>query len=295
MTKNRIAVLITCHNRVEKTVQCLRSLRSQEEASQIDLFLVDDGCTDGTAHSSRSVFPDVTIVSGDGNLFWNGGMRAAWSAAAVHKNAPHYAGFLWLNDDVVLSEKALGTILAAGNNIRSQTGKDSIVIGATTDPNTQSVTYGGHIVKERTRPLRLTLLVPNGSMQRCDTFSGNIVYVPASIFQRLGNLNPQFTHIYGDLDYGFRARSHNIPMILAGIPLGTCSANSNIGSSLDQRISILNRLSMRLREERKIHSKDWRVFLRIHVRSRFLRMLYIISPYIRICLAPRLTGSHSTE
>ena len=43
-----IAVLLTVHNRKEKTLNCLRRLYSQEKIDQyvVDVFLTDDGCTD---------------------------------------------------------------------------------------------------------------------------------------------------------------------------------------------------------------------------------------------------------
>ena len=44
---NKIAAILTCHNRKEKTLACLHSLFSI--ISTIDVFLVDDGSTDGTS------------------------------------------------------------------------------------------------------------------------------------------------------------------------------------------------------------------------------------------------------
>ena len=44
-TLNKIAVLITCHNRKEKTLKCLRTLYSQTlpAGAEISVYLVDDG------------------------------------------------------------------------------------------------------------------------------------------------------------------------------------------------------------------------------------------------------------
>ena len=81
---NRIAVLLTCHNRSEKTTACLHSLFQCYLPSDfvLDVFLVDDGSTDGTAELVTEKFPKVIIIHGDGNLFWNRGMHLAWSYAS---------------------------------------------------------------------------------------------------------------------------------------------------------------------------------------------------------------------
>ena len=41
------------------------------------------------------MFPQVHIIKGDGNLFWNRGMYMAWQAAIKEKD---YDFYLWLND-----------------------------------------------------------------------------------------------------------------------------------------------------------------------------------------------------
>ena len=44
---NQIAVLITCHNRKEKTLHCLQNLYKQ--SITCDVYLVDDGSIDGSS------------------------------------------------------------------------------------------------------------------------------------------------------------------------------------------------------------------------------------------------------
>ena len=68
----RIAAIITCHNRKEKTLVCLKSLF--QIIQNIDVFLTDDGSTDGTSEAVKKIYPQVNIIQGDGNLFWSRGM-----------------------------------------------------------------------------------------------------------------------------------------------------------------------------------------------------------------------------
>ena len=68
----RIATLLTCHNRVAKTIACLSSLQAINFNS--DIYLVDDGSEDGTSKIVNKLYPNVNIILGNGDLFWNRGM-----------------------------------------------------------------------------------------------------------------------------------------------------------------------------------------------------------------------------
>ena len=96
MNGTRIAVLLTCLNRKQKTLACLEALFSQVLPAHVDISacIVDDASTDGTSDAVRQTYPKVKIFSGDGNLFWNGN-AGAFSKAM--KDDPDY--YLWLNDD----------------------------------------------------------------------------------------------------------------------------------------------------------------------------------------------------
>ena len=75
--------MLTCYNRVEKTIKCLEEVFEQANKSKLNLevILVDDGSTDGTAESVRQKFPQVCVLMGDGTLFWNRGMHLAFGEA----------------------------------------------------------------------------------------------------------------------------------------------------------------------------------------------------------------------
>ena len=68
----KIAILITVHNRKEKTLACLKNLYAQQlpNAVEIEVYLTDDSCTDGTVEAIRIHYPQTNIIKGDGNLFW---------------------------------------------------------------------------------------------------------------------------------------------------------------------------------------------------------------------------------
>ena len=216
----RLAALLTCHNRREQTLQCLASLAAAKTAASarltVDTFLVDDGCSDGTAAAVRSQFPDVHVIAGTGSLFWCGGMRLAWTHAAAHD----YDGYLWLNDDVTLDHDAIERLVAAASRLAREDGA-VIVVGGTRPEEAgavNAVTYGGLNSQG--------VLPPSADVRRIDLFNGNIVLVSRRAFQVLGGLSKAYTHGLADIDYGVRAKKAGVPVWMAAGSLGSCSANT---------------------------------------------------------------------
>lgn len=205
-----IAVLLTVHNRKEHTLKCLRELFSQEIplGYELKVFLTDDGCTDGTSAAIYKEFPQVHVIQGDGNLYWNRGMYCAWEEAA--KENPDF--YLWLNDDTYLLGGAIETLLACYNAKR-----DSVIVGSCCSSVDGHVTYGGQFHGR--------LIQPAGYMQRCETFNGNIVLVPRSIFQLIGNLDWKYEHAIGDLDYGWMVTRSGRYNYITGSFIGVCDRN----------------------------------------------------------------------
>jgi GT2 family glycosyltransferase len=213
----KIAVLITCHNRIQKTQTCLKSLFKQKKIENINLkvFLVDDGSTDGTKEYIKKEFSNVNLIIGNGNLFWGGGMFLAWETAL--KNDIEYDYFLWINDDTFLFEDAIFTLLASKKN------DDDIVTGSICDPNTKKRTYGGAINEKKFfRPFKYKVVDVNGSPQEIDTINGNLVLIPYKAYDKVGKFDKNFFHAFGDVDYSLRARKKNIKILLTPTHVGTC-------------------------------------------------------------------------
>lgn len=227
---SRIAVLMTVHNRREKTMRALDNLNAQKlpEGLELTVFLTDDGCIDGTAEAVKREYPRTVIIKGDGNLFWNGGMRKAWEAAVAQGD---FDAYLWLNDDTFLKDNALHILMDAHNDKPR-----AIIVGAShaTD-NPGKVTYGGMDNKERN-------FMPEGSLQECHTFNGNIVLVPDSVYRLLGNLDGVYSHSLGDIDYGLMAREKGIKAFQTGCFVGECDRNPAGPRWLDTTLPVIKRI-----------------------------------------------------
>jgi len=224
MNCKTMAVLLTCHNRKDKTLRSLDSLFSQDLGADFSLvvYLVDDGSTDGTSEAIAQTYPQVKILQGDGNLFWNGGMRKAF-AAALEVGHDYY---VWLNDDTILYSHSLSTLLETHQHLSDRGQPRSIIAGSTQDEDTQEWTYGGY----RQRgwwypPFKCSPVKPTDSPQECDLMCGNIVLIPQEVTAVVGNLDPALTHYAGDWDYGLRAKQKGCQVWIAPGYLGTCARN----------------------------------------------------------------------
>jgi GT2 family glycosyltransferase len=256
----RIAIIMTCHNRRDTTVASLQSLAaSATEVNDLDymVYLTDDGSTDGTARAVSALGLPLVIIEGTGDLFWNRGMVMAWRAAAEHRSC--HDGFLLLNDDTVLDPGALAVLLALSQRLSGS----AVIVGATRDPVTGGLTYGGVKRVSSWHPGRTAQLPLSGELQDADAFNANCVLVPKAVAQSIGMLDPLFHHSMGDFDYGYRARNHGFRVIVAPGTVATCAANSARDTWRDSTQPLGRRLKL-LSSPKGLPFREWRVFLKRH-------------------------------
>lgn len=204
------AVLLTCFNRKKTTLKCLEQLHKQRTTAIMDVFLCDDGSTDGTYESVKEKYPSVYIIKGTGNLFWNRGMLAAWEEAYKKKG---YDAYIWLNDDVFLYENAISELIEC-----SSICKDTNIICGAFCSDSGEFSYGG-------RSKDGTPIIPNGTLQEIYWLNGNCVLIPKVVVNKIGLLDKMFQHHLGDFDYGLRAQEAGFNIATTKKYLGICAPN----------------------------------------------------------------------
>lgn len=226
-----IAALLTCHNRREKTIDCLNAIYKCKLPKHhvLEIFLVDDGSIDGTTDAVKNGFPLVNLIQGNGNLYWNNGMYLAWTSALKTKKHNFY---LWLNDDTLLFESSLKLMLDYSHTI----GNKRILIGATCSSSRDVITYSGYKFPEEK-------LSPNETWQNCDFFNGNIVLIPSYVYDQVGILDKKFRHNLGDIDYGMRASKLGFVHSLSPYCLGICENHETEPLWRNKSVPIMNRLN----------------------------------------------------
>lgn len=226
----RVAILLTVHNRKTKTLACLEHVFGQTNLDNtvFDVYVTDDGCTDGTKEAIEERFPTVQLIQGDGSLYWNRGMYKAWEKAASTKE---YDFYLWLNDDTLLFPDSLSNVLAAYKLLK----KPSLVCGATLAPDLHKITYGGRDEKGE-------LIEPNGQFQECRTTNGNFVLVPKEVYQKVGNLDWTFRHAMGDLDYSLRVQKAGYSCFVNSVYIGICEVRTGLPLCFKKDTQVFQRL-----------------------------------------------------
>jgi GT2 family glycosyltransferase len=280
----RIAVLMTSFNRCESTLRSLAALTRQQRAADFTLqvFLVDDGSTDGTADAVQSAFPEIRILQGDGSLFWNGGMRMAFAAALQES----FDAYVLLNDDTVLYNGAIARLVACVQ-MRVEAERPVIAVGSTVSPQTGEHTYGGIMKHVHGAVIRFDKIPPHECLPiPCDAMNGNVVLIPREIADVVGNLDKRFRHQFGDLDYALRAKRAGFQVMVAPGYLGECASNSKAGTWRDSSLSLRKRWK-HLLSPKGIPVQEWFFFTSRHYGWR--AMYYAFSPFVQTIVSSMLS------
>lgn len=225
----RVAALVTTFNRRETTVANLGLLAELAPQAGMDLriFVVDDLSPDGTADAVRREISNAVVADGTGSLFWCGGTARAYALA--RSNGP-WDAYMLFNDDVQVTADGVRSLVS---DFTAADGGDGVVMVGSCLGSDGLPTYSGYLRPSRSRPLRMELCPPHGSVLRCDTFNGNVVLLAAVVMERLGGVDRRYIHMFGDLDLGLRAAESGAVVLVASHPVGTCVR----GASPQQRVS----------------------------------------------------------
>jgi GT2 family glycosyltransferase len=191
-----VYIIIPVHNRRAITLACLKNLQQIGGLDQYFVVIIDDGSTDGTGDAIRSLYPQVIVLEGDGNLWWRGaislGMNYAFEQGA--------AFFIWLNDDCQLSNNTLSHLVDFCQQ------QASAIVGCQGSElgGTGAIAFGG---KRKTWQGYRFMDLPFGETVACDLLSGNLVCIPRIVVEKIGYPDPKLMpHYGGDSLYLIRAK-----------------------------------------------------------------------------------------
>lgn len=249
-----ISVLLTCHNRKAKTQRCLASLgkalgiynnQRNHDCIELEVYLVDDGCSDGTAEAASNVvnYAQLHILHGDGSLYWAGGMRFCWREAMKRHQEWDY--YLLINDDTEMMENMFEELLNAEEYIKEKYEKEGVVSGITCATEDQTeLTYGGDVIVNRFFSTKRRLY-PTGVPQLCDLTNANILLVPTSVVDKIGIFYDGYIHGSADSDYSQMARRKGVPVMLTANFCGKCDQDHDTVNDLADKI-----INMSLKERK---------------------------------------------
>lgn len=202
----RVAVIIPTHNRWAAADRALNALKG-DDYSRKSVFLIDDGSTDGTADSCRKSYPEVTIIDGDGALWWSGAINLGLDAVMRGE----FDLVAWLNDDNRVETNTLRLMVEA----YLRCGDRSVICARTRSTATGLDEWSGEPPRWHSKWSAET--APAASSGPSDIGpepdrplehppGGRGVLIPLSCFREIGMVDQRnFPHYWADHDFHYRA------------------------------------------------------------------------------------------
>jgi len=207
-----VCVIIPVHNRIDYTINCLKSLDKQTKKG-FTVVVVDDGSTDKTYEILQKKFPKVKILRGDGNLWWAGSVNLGVKYAFDHE----FKYTLLINNDTEQEPAYLEKMI-----FWAQKKPDSIFNSMVYDLDTKDPFYAGERIsdvlsekRQFIRRLRLgdSILDMSNLLEKIknNKFSGLIatrrlagwgVWIPTTVYDKIGLFDSEdFPQEGADFDF----------------------------------------------------------------------------------------------
>ena len=227
-----IFVIMPVHNNVSLTLEVL-DLLARQSVGPIETVVVDDGSTDGTADRVAECFPAVTVLPGDGDLWWTGAM--ALGVAWVLARSAEGDLLLTMNNDVSFADDYVANLVddctangrAIVGSFCRRAGDGRIVdSGARMDWAKAELTRTARVLEEALQAAGMetdehsTMTDEQvdrlGVLRGFDWLCGRGTLVPVEVFQTVGNFDSQrFPHYSGDTEFFYRARQAGYELIVS--------------------------------------------------------------------------------
>jgi GT2 family glycosyltransferase len=191
-----VYIIIPVHNRKAVTLKCLDNLQSLGIVEKYKIIVVDDGSQDGTATAISSLYPNIIILTGDGNLWWTGAIKLGMKYA--YKHGADY--FIWLNDDTF---PLSGTIEGLIKACQSQSSRMIASAQCYTTADLTVPSYGAH---KKVAGNLVPSYTTTDEIIVGDAVSGNLVCLPRSVIEDIGYPPADQCPQYGDTPYTYKAK-----------------------------------------------------------------------------------------
>lgn len=210
-----IYIAIPVHNRKGLLRNCLLSLRNQTN-KDFRIIVTDDGSNDGTGEMLRSEFPEVTVLRGDGNLWWTGSINKAVNY--VMERCDDDDAILVLNDDLEVPENYIENFY-----FLARKHPNTLIGSVVTDIDDKDRIYSGGVkINWLTGKMRginngrsLSSFGKGYYTDEASYLTGRGVLISSKVFKQLGIYNNNHYTQCGDTELPIRARKAGYKLIVS--------------------------------------------------------------------------------
>lgn len=190
----RVHILLPVHNRRETTAKFIDCL-TQQTHQDYHLILIDDGSSDGTAVMVAEKVEQLTVIRGDGTLWWGGALELGYQWLKAHPET-HSEVALIINDDTVVEPE----FLARGVELLGRQEKSLLLAHCFSLQSGELLDCGTHVDWMR-------LKFENAAApQRINCLSTRGLFLRVADFISIGGFYPRLLPHYGS-DYEFTVRA----------------------------------------------------------------------------------------
>lgn len=274
----KVTVIFTCFNRKEKSAGCMKSLSEGNKNLEFDFVILDDNSSDGTPELLAQMAQEgwsITLLHGDGNSYWAGGMRKAIAYAKEKTDTEYY---LLVNDDVEFFPEAIEKMIAVAEGIRREKGEAAALVGPMCD-KAGAFSYGGIRYQ---KGIHYAQVGPGDENRSCDSFNMNCLLLEKETFYAVPNFDEHYIHTLADFDYGLYMKRMGIPMQVMDFYVGICPDNDPKGGWSDRSLPRLERLKKK-ESIKGAPFGPWFYFLKKNFGMK-QALWHAFTPYVRILL-----------